>query len=83
MRQYIVMSILLIMPLQGFCANDRYWIASDINVNKDIETIEMEGGIIKDVKATRVNDYRLEYTIVYKSGSDLKAEREAFLKGYK
>lgn len=81
MNKYAFLFILVILPFQAFC--DRYWISSLANVNADIKTIESGGGIVKDVKATRISDCLVSYTIVYRSGEDLKAEKDARSKIYK
>lgn len=75
MRKYIILSILLAIPLQGFC--DRYLVSNKQNVNQDIQTIEKDGGLIKEIKTTRLNDSDASYTIIYTSGSDFRDMTEA------
>lgn len=69
MQKYIFLFIILVMPLQGFC--DRYLVSDRKNVNRDIRTIEKDGGVIKDVRTTRLNDYDVSYTIVYENSFPL------------
>lgn len=75
MNKYLFLLAILIMPMQGFC--DRFLISNSQNVNKDIQAIESDGGLVKDVKTTRINDREISYTITYNSGEDFRAQDRA------
>jgi hypothetical protein len=69
--KYTILFLLMLLPTCGFC--DRFWIQKSAQgANEDIKTIENEGGWVKDVRVTRINDYNETYTIVYLSGEDVK-----------
>lgn len=70
MKKYMFLAIFAILPMQGYC--DRFLVS--YYVNDDIGKIEQDGGIIKDV---RQNDCG-SYTIVYRSGADIRAEADAW-----
>ncbi len=69
--KYTILFLLILMPTFGFC--DRFWIQTDVKgANEDIKFIEKDGGWVKDVRITRINDYHSTYTIVYLSGQDVR-----------
>ena len=75
MRRFVILSIFLILPIYGFC--DRFLVSDQYTINKDIQRIESEGGKVYDVRTTRLSDAIASYTIVYKTGADIKREIDA------
>lgn len=75
MRKYILLSILLALPFQGFC--DRYMVTDRQFIKGEIKTIEENGGKITSIQTNRISDDDVSYTITYISGADYKAAAKA------
>lgn len=70
MKSLILLSLLAILPAQGFC--DRFWVCYQDNIQKYINEIQLDGGIISDIQTVRVNEMVVSYTIRYRTGEDLR-----------
>lgn len=61
MKNIILMTILSILPLQGFC--DLFWVCDQTVIQDQINTIEQGGGVVLDIQSTRLNDSCISYII--------------------